>query len=306
MGIYKNRGDFSPQMTKNLRSNELFEYAKNHAKEEGLDIHLRGNCIHIYYRGGKILEIKTSSKKFDGKYFNEKSTPFSESALKEKVSELLDMNKYSPKDYFRGAKDVMDKWFEWNQKEEREIQQLLSMKNKTTDELSLAVIDIEFAVSALADYYNRNYYKKTKDLKIDEEPKQYPNPRYDIIAVDKNGQLYVLELKVGTSSCKNMQKHRDDFDNHIGSEEIDERNNDGKSRWQVFVKEIQGLLKTKQDHNLLDQSIKISMNKPIFLFAYKDSKKISQINDFKNLISKIKTSTDCLYIKDDNILTLNK
>ena len=306
MGIYKKRGAFSLQMNKQLRSNELFEYAKSHAKEEGLDIHLRGNCIHIYYQGGKILEIKPSSKYFDKKYFNEKSTQFSKSELEEKVSELLDLKKHSPKDYFRNAKNVMDKWFVLNQKEERRIQQLLSMNNKTTDNLRLAVIDIEFAVSALADYYNRSYYKKTVGLKIDEEPKQYPNPRYDIIAVDKNGQLYVLELKVGTSSCKNMQKHRDDFDNHIGSEEIDERNNDGKSRWQVFVKEIQGLLETKQDHNLLDRSINIRMNKPIFLFAYKDSKKISQINDFKNLISKIKTSTDFLYIKDDNILTLNK
>ena len=61
-------------MRKNIQSNLLFEYAKNHAKEDGFDIHLRGNGIHIYYRGGKILEIKPSSISFDKKYFNEKST----------------------------------------------------------------------------------------------------------------------------------------------------------------------------------------------------------------------------------------
>ena len=40
--------------------------------DEKLDVHLRGNSVHIYYKGGRILEIKRNALNLDYNYFYSK------------------------------------------------------------------------------------------------------------------------------------------------------------------------------------------------------------------------------------------
>ena len=37
--------------------------------DEKLDVHLRGNEVHVYYKGGRILKITSRTKNFDSNYF---------------------------------------------------------------------------------------------------------------------------------------------------------------------------------------------------------------------------------------------
>ena len=41
--------------------------------DEKLDVHLRGNSVHIYYKGGRILEIKRNALNLDYNYFYSKN-----------------------------------------------------------------------------------------------------------------------------------------------------------------------------------------------------------------------------------------
>ena len=45
------------------------ECKQNRNPEDGLDVHLRSNCVHIYYKGGRILEVKTDILNIDFSYF---------------------------------------------------------------------------------------------------------------------------------------------------------------------------------------------------------------------------------------------
>lgn len=76
MGYIK-RADFANRrILTNLKENgkwhKLLKYACEHAcpdnLDEGLDVHLRGDCVHIYYKGGRILEIKTDVLNLDSNY----------------------------------------------------------------------------------------------------------------------------------------------------------------------------------------------------------------------------------------------
>jgi len=83
---YMKRGDYKGRrILKNLEKggkwNEIIKYCNNsalncklsHTPEDGLDAHLRSDCVHIYYKGGRILEVKTDVLNIDSSYFYKRS-----------------------------------------------------------------------------------------------------------------------------------------------------------------------------------------------------------------------------------------
>ena len=79
---YQKRADYEGRrILKNLKKggkwHKIIEYCNKNAfnckqkrnPEDGFDVHLRSDCVHIYYKGGRILEVKTDVLNFDSSYF---------------------------------------------------------------------------------------------------------------------------------------------------------------------------------------------------------------------------------------------
>ena len=220
-----------------------------------LNIQIRADYVNIYYRGCNIARIKSPNGcvEFDKYYFlREDLIPeipqikgkhkinVSGDAAKgispqpdiikklteqrDKLKKLFIGQKYEQ--YFCEAKQVMDGWLGWNEKAEKEEQQQIVYRN-TQDDADFYVLDVEYQISTLAPFR----YQKSDACDTQ------TSPRPDIIAVDKAGQLYVIELKKGCDACRGkagLRAHKQAFDSSIGraSEE--------------FVREFITILKQKQ------------------------------------------------------------
>lgn len=79
---YQKRADYEGRrilkcLEKGGKWNKIIEYCNKNAiickqnrnPENGLDVHLRSDCVHIYYKGGRILEVKTDVLNIDSSYF---------------------------------------------------------------------------------------------------------------------------------------------------------------------------------------------------------------------------------------------
>ncbi len=216
------------------------------ADKDHLLICVRGGEYHVYYRGGKILGIRPKSLYFDLKYLKrKKGADVGFSFAKDKGHEKLklDNNKVldDPKGFFEEAKRIMDEWFEENKKQERDDQHSIAYANMDGDN-QLTVLDIEFAASFNANYYNKCYIDELrKEAGLPPIKDRYPNPRFDIIAVDKDGQIHVIELKTGLDAVGNARKHVEDFNAVIGSDSEGDNNNAHEIRYVSFLKELQDM-----------------------------------------------------------------
>lgn len=254
--------------------------------DKELDVQVRDNYINVYYKGGNILRINPQSYNFDKYYFYlgcpqgfpksyvQKTTegkgseisphakqpiPTYEEAktivseLDKQLIDIMNLFREDPKSFFQEAKSVMDKWFENNPKAERDDQQKITCNNRDfSDCNNLVVIDIEFAVSRNKEYNHATNKDGNKKL-----------CRFDIIAVDKNGQLFVIELKQnqsadGDGKPANVAEHIKDFNETIGKDQ----NSD-------FANEMLQIVKTKQLLGTLSEDIKVdTKSDPIFAVAY--------------------------------------
>ena len=206
--------EFSNKLEKGIL-HPLINYIKNDCDiESGMDIQLRDNYINVYYKGGNILTIKPRSFFFDEFYFYipetensyrkthikyiydknktpkkiSSNTPFpiptyeAASAIMEDIvyrkNQLLEKLPSKYEDYFTQAKSQMDDWLNVTKHEERERQHKISLANRVfSSGNDLVVIDLEFCVST------------------DKKHHAYANGkqcRFDLICVDKTGQLYVI------------------------------------------------------------------------------------------------------------------
>ena len=114
-------------------------------------------------------------------------------------------------------------------------------------------MDIEYQVSVLAPF-------SIKDAQFAEDHKA---PRFDLIAVGKDGKVYVIELKKGLNACKGksgLQDHLACFSHTIRGSK-------------AFVDEIGEILRQKHALGLLPLR-EIRCSEPTFVFAYaeKDGK----------------------------------
>ena len=228
-------------------------------QDKELDMQIRDGYVNVYYHGGNILRIKPRSFEFDEMYYNDPSVMRSTYARKDAIihkqlsasrDELIKLLPNNPQEYFRQAKAAMDEWAEKlsdiAEYEEKKEQQQIALANRC--ETDYVVLDLEYAVSRNSAFAYNGDKKKVV-------------PRFDIIAIG-NGQIVVIELKKGlgaTPGKSGIGPHIDCYDHTIG------RDNGG-----LFVKEMRELLAQKQEFGLLDSKLKITKERPKFIFAFSD------------------------------------
>lgn len=280
---------------------EIIDYAYKCDKE--LDVQIRDNYLNIYYKGGNLLKISYRSLYFDEFYFHRvekmRKTHLKKQALegdkkcialwesyKEKREEMLNILKndgmanYCPK-----MKSIMTEWEDdlrsiGIKHDEKNDQQQISMNNRGKTDYT--VVDLEYAVSRDSSFfYDGPLIKKV--------------PRFDIIAVDKSGQLYVIELKTGLGAIdgnSGICSHVDCFKNTIG---YDSKND--------FVNEMVKLLEQKIELNLIDNNVKIDKTKkPQFIFAFSDKPGEHRYEEFVNACKNRGYNGKVIYVGNDYIL----
>jgi len=259
---------------------EIINYASK--RENDLDVQIRDNYLNIYYQGGNLLRIHPRTLFFDEFYFHRGAKDLRKTHLIERANDgdktcIVRWESYKKQrdnmletlkndgmgTYSAEMKKIMNEWeSDLNtigiSHDEKNEQQQISMNNRGTTPYT--VIDLEYAVSTTSAFsYNGKLEKKV--------------PRFDIIAVDKTGQLYVIELKTGLGAIDNdsgIGPHMDCFKHTIGRDE----NN-------IFVSEMAGLLKQKKELSLIDKSIIIDeKKKPLFIFAFSDKPGENLYNNF--------------------------
>lgn len=252
---YKGRGIHDEKMYNSLFNGNLRKMLNVIVEFGDLDVQIRNNYLNIYYRGGNIAKVNSErSIEFDEKYF---CLPgINTDGKEEKRSLIKKFKTYNYKAYFETGKQVMNKWFKEHPNPERDEQHLLAVANKYAQS-DYAIIDVEYQVSIQSEFsctfipQNRSNPKK---------------PRFDIIAVNKRGQVVVIELKKGVDALENtsgLQEHLDCYNASIG------RN------YAPFMEEIQKVLEQKQQLGLVDNAVKITESTPVFMFAYAYNDSIS-------------------------------
>lgn len=286
------RGRISDKFEKRLKD-KLIPLISYVASQENLDLQVRDNYFNIYFNGGNALRVTSTRFSFDPWYFYDgyykgikipktyveecrkgkqtqrksmpKNYPSAEvsNAIFEDISQkatgltkLVETGKFD--EYFQIANSVVGSWVEKYGRKERKNQHLIACSNRKFSNLNnLVVIDIEFAVST-----NKSYNNSKKV------------PKMDIIAVDKHGQLYSIELKNTLQadkegSAQDVKSHLSDFNLTIGSKDT---SND-------FPTEMAEVLAVKQRLGLLDETIRVDTSrKPLFAVAFSgnDSKELEE------------------------------
>ena len=318
--IYTPRGIRNPKLLKefgqNGRYKSLLEIVAN---DPDLDLQIRSDYVNIYYRGHNLAKIESPNGAvqfsefyflrkdmipdvpgIDGKHHvnvkgdKKRNIPQQTeiiTKLREKRDDLKSIFKKGDyKTYIAKAKNQMDLWLSDFPKPEREEQHKI-VKSNTQPGAEFTIIDIEFQTSVLAPY-----------AYTPESPKDSrKSTRLDIIAVDKQGQLYVIELKKGCGACEGksgLADHLKSFNNSVGRAPKE------------FLKDMAFLLKQKQEFGIIkDASLKIDESKdPCFVFGYAPNKDNTEtIGQFEELCRNEKVgSVPILECKSDHTLTLYK
>lgn len=306
----KKRRKLSDTLLGKLRHGEYEAIIKFASKRENdLDVQIRDNYLNIYYRGGNLLRVHPSNLWFDEFYFhrvrhggkilrkthliNGSDTELWDSYKKRRDEMITELRKTGDMAKFCSEmKKVMDEWFKDQEDnlhiahDEKEAQQQISMNNR--GETDYTVIDLEYAVS------------KNSPFKYDGLSTKRV-PRFDIIAVDRSGQLYVIELKRGLGAIdgnSGIKSHIDCFEHSIG------RDHEG-----AFVDEMVELLKQKKALNLIDNGVFIDSSKrPEFILAFSDKDGKNQYDEFvsKCRDREIGYRDIILYVDNKNYLLTDK
>lgn len=259
---------------------EIIDFASQ--RENELDVQIRDNYLNIYYQGGNLLRVHHSSLYFDEFYFHRGAKDMRKTHLidkckkgdkaciarwedyKNRRKEMLDILKErGMATYCKEMKRIMKEWDAdlhtiGISHDEKNAQQQISMNNRGVTDYT--VVDLEYAVSTTSNFkYNGDSTKKV--------------PRFDIIAVDKSGQLYVIELKTGLNAIdgnSGIRAHIDCFEHSIGR---DSKND--------FINEMNELLRQKQELKLIDKNVRIDKTKkPQFILAFSDEQGKNQYEEF--------------------------
>ena len=268
---------------KNLTEGEYKEIiAFASQRENELDVQIRDNYLNIYYQGGNLLRVHPRSLYFDEFYFHRGAKDMRKTHLidkcqkgdkaciarwedyKNRRKEMLDILKErGMATYCKEMKRIMKEWEAdlhtiGISHDEKNAQQQISMNNRGATDYT--VVDLEYAVSTTSNFkYNGDSTKKV--------------PRFDLIAVDKSGQLYVIELKTGLKAIdgnSGIRAHIDCFEHSIGR---DSKND--------FINEMNELLRQKQELKLIDKNVRIDQTKkPQFILAFSDEQGKNQYEEF--------------------------
>ena len=283
---------------------EIIDFASQ--RENELDVQIRDNCLNIYYEGGNLLKIDSENPYlyFDEFYFHRihcgdvilRKTHLKQKckagdkecmerwdayrAQREKMLSLL-KNSGGMAAYAAKMKEIMKEWKIdlGTSLSEKYAQQHISMNNRGATDYT--VIDLEYAVSRKSSFHYDNDGGLNKKL-----------PRFDLVAVDTSGQLYVIELKTGLKAIdgnSGILAHKDCFDHSIG---LDSNNE--------FINEMNELLKQKQELKLIEQNVRIDpTKKPQFIFAFSDKPKKNQYEEFVKKCKEIGYQDKVIYVGND-------
>ena len=288
---------------KNLTEGEykdIIDFASQ--RENELDVQIRDNYLNIYYQGGNLLRVHPRSLYFDEFYFHRGAKDMRKTHLidkckkgdkaciarwedyKNRRKEMLDIlkEKRDMATYCKEMKRIMKEWEAdlhtiGISHDEKNAQQQISMNNRGATDYT--VVDLEYAVSTTSNFkYNGDSTKKV--------------PRFDLIAVDKSGQLYVIELKTGLKAIdgnSGIRDHMDCVNQSIGS---DSNNN--------FINELDKLLEQKQKLKLIEKDIRIdSTKKPQFIFAFSDEPGKNQYKEFVEACKERGYNDEVIYVDND-------
>lgn len=295
--------------------------------DEKLDVHLRGNEVHIYYKGGRILKITPQKKNFDSNYFylkkehqniprtwmefmaNDEQAELRKRKIeKEQCLSVAEAKKIfvdlearsdelvkieTPEAYFKAAGRVMDKWSQAlleesdRAHEERLLQQKISVCNRKGGETDFIVIDIEFSV--------------TDDESVSYHSNEYSHSRFDLIALQpgKNYRLAVIELKKGIGATGLQRDGSFNKNTKSGVQDHIDKFKDtlGSDRgYREFVQEMEGVLSSKIEFGILPkelEGVKIPVEKPEFYLAYAGP----EMERFKSACDEI--GQPCICISDE-------
>lgn len=303
---YTPRGSFSNDFLSKLNCREfIFQYSKQ--PESKIDIKVRGDKLNVYYNGGSLMMLSGSRNIiFDEFYFyipTKDELPSSDihklistnymlqetrensSHLRDKsdaeieelhkmavsrheeivkrrdemVSKLISAKTYNETvSAIEEMKKQMDIWRNQKKhpKNERSVQHYISLNNKKfSDSCNYVVLDIEYALPYESTYFNKEKYSRNQ------------HPRLDILAIDREGQIYVMELKYGMKSVNNdsgVKEHFKDFKNTIGHPE----------KWESFIEDVKVLFDYMKSHGYIEENMMMDTKKaPIFAFVMKMEKK---------------------------------
>ena len=278
---------------------EIIDFASQ--RENELDVQIRDNYLNIYYQGGNLLRVHPRSLYFDEFYFHRGATDIRKTHLikSDKTEDKEQVAFYQRKRdemfsilrnkgmaaYSAKMKEIMKEWDAdlhtiGISHDEKNAQQQISMNNRGGTDY--AVVDLEYAVSKTSSfYYNGKLEKKV--------------PRFDIIAVDKTGQLYVIELKTGLKAIdgnSGIRAHMDCFEHSIGR---DSKND--------FINEMNELLRQKQELKLIDKNVRIDQTKkPQFILAFSDEQGKNQYEEFVKACKGIGYQGKVIYVGNDHQL----
>ena len=258
---YLGRGIHSEQFIKALLSGHLKPMLDviNTEEHSNLDVQIRNNYLNIYYNGGNIARLRNEkSIEFDEFYFSLEKDRSRNEILKDeatmaelKLKRDLLIQKFKKgnfAEYFSEVKEVMDAWVLEYSKPELKEQHQLTLENRF-GQSDYTIIDLEYQVSTESAF-------ACKLTGANGKPKK---PRFDIIAVDKDGKLCVIEFKKGPGALTGVSGLKEQYECYSHSIGLNH---------EPFIDEIKNLLKQKQSFNLIDKQVKIKSLTPEFMFAF--------------------------------------
>lgn len=257
---YLGRFIYNNELYESLRNGNFKELVDMVINDNSLNIHIRPGYLEIYYNGGLIAKINSEKSIVfnENYYYIYKKIPTTKAIKYEAVkgnlvahrkSLIKKFKSFNFREYFIEAKLIMDKWFEVNNTPELYEQHFISLENQFGD-LDYTVIDIEYKVSTESPFACTYIPKGSK------VPKE---PKFDILALDRNGVLCVMELKVGKGSLSGtsgLLEHYECFTNSVMLSP------------EPFIEEIKIMLKQKKELGIIDNSLEISEKNPEFMFIY--------------------------------------
>ena len=226
-----------------LRKDNYIEVLKKKPSQFVNDHHLEGEALHLCHEKAKEIYKKLVKKRKDvcSRFLSSSDKNSTVQIIKEMKKQMLDWKN-----------NVVNNDWRTTEKNERSVQQYISLYNKDFSEgVDYIVLDIEYALSEYATY------------KLEGRPGR-KQPRLDVIALNRDGQLYVFELKYGMKSVAlekaGAKEHKEDFDHSVGHD----------TKWKSFVSDIHQLFMAKKDSGLIPKDVKFDMTKrPIFAFIMK-------------------------------------
>lgn len=152
----------------------------NEDREQRYQIEVRQNYITVYYNGGKLSNFK---KGRNGKYTTDFDLKYCDNQGKESANreKILSIGSNDIEGFINNLEIYtaeMDAWFLKHPKAERANQQVICRKFRTPNEL-LWLLDIEFVIE---------------------------NSRFDMLGVDNDGNIKLIELKVGNDALSSRPK----------------------------------------------------------------------------------------------------